>query len=333
MSKECPAGCCPHDGIMTESGCPGDLPQAPLPERAAHLYACQGLSTYKIAAVTSTDRQRITRQLRKAGIAVKPRGAGRRETRAPEDEQLDALMAALYLEQRMPSSQVAGITGIPDRTVRQRLRARGVPMRTRGRYNREDRVTISPDDLTALYVRAGLSADETGGLLGVSRRIVLRSAHDQGLPVRVGGSPPASGPAEIELLAALYADPQARRVLARHGIPGRITRRNRGGMISLLRLRITGRMGQRNDTAGQPHVDPSRVPVPARGVRLGDHRALAALARDGGEHCAGGCLRAGPAWATGKPLSPKQVILDLRDHAFAKAPYLLASSDEERARD
>ena len=39
----------------------------------------------------------------------------------------------------------------------------------------------------------------------------------------------------------------------------------------------------------------------------------------------------GPAWATGKPLSPKQVILDLRDHAFAKAPYLLAASDEARA--
>src|SRR5271165_1495058 len=36
------------------------------------------------------------------------------------------------------------------------------------------------------------------------------------------------------------------------------------------------------------------------------------------------------AWATGKPLSPKQVIMDLRDHALAKAPYLLASSDEER---
>jgi Fe-S oxidoreductase len=45
----------------------------------------------------------------------------------------------------------------------------------------------------------------------------------------------------------------------------------------------------------------------------------------------GRCQSQCPAWATGKPLSPKQVILDLRDHAFAKAPYLLASSDEERA--
>src|SRR6202023_77186 len=44
----------------------------------------------------------------------------------------------------------------------------------------------------------------------------------------------------------------------------------------------------------------------------------------------GRCQSQCPAWITGKPLSPKQVILDLRDHAFAKAPYLLASSDEER---
>jgi Fe-S oxidoreductase len=45
----------------------------------------------------------------------------------------------------------------------------------------------------------------------------------------------------------------------------------------------------------------------------------------------GRCQSQCPAWATGKPLSPKQVILDLRDHAFAKAPYLLAETDEERA--
>jgi Fe-S oxidoreductase len=44
----------------------------------------------------------------------------------------------------------------------------------------------------------------------------------------------------------------------------------------------------------------------------------------------GRCQSQCPAWATGKPLSPKQVILDLRDHAFAKAPYLLAGSDQDR---
>jgi Fe-S oxidoreductase len=45
----------------------------------------------------------------------------------------------------------------------------------------------------------------------------------------------------------------------------------------------------------------------------------------------GRCQSQCPAWATGKPLSPKQVILDLRDHALAKAPYLLAATEAERA--
>ncbi|TVZ05832.1 (Fe-S)-binding protein [Trebonia kvetii] len=42
----------------------------------------------------------------------------------------------------------------------------------------------------------------------------------------------------------------------------------------------------------------------------------------------GRCQSQCPAWATGKPLSPKQLILDLRDHAFAKAPWLLATEEE-----
>ena len=40
----------------------------------------------------------------------------------------------------------------------------------------------------------------------------------------------------------------------------------------------------------------------------------------------GRCQDQCPAWNTGKPLSPKLVIMDLRDHLFAKAPYLLASN-------
>jgi Fe-S oxidoreductase len=44
----------------------------------------------------------------------------------------------------------------------------------------------------------------------------------------------------------------------------------------------------------------------------------------------GRCQSQCPAWATDKPLSPKMLMLDLRDHAFAKAPYILAGSDEAR---
>ncbi|WP_030170765.1 (Fe-S)-binding protein [Spirillospora albida] len=42
----------------------------------------------------------------------------------------------------------------------------------------------------------------------------------------------------------------------------------------------------------------------------------------------GRCQSQCPAWNTGKPLSPKMVILELRDHALAKAPYFTASEEE-----
>jgi Fe-S oxidoreductase len=45
----------------------------------------------------------------------------------------------------------------------------------------------------------------------------------------------------------------------------------------------------------------------------------------------GRCQDVCPAWATGKPLSPKLVVLGLRDHAYAKAPSLLTTDAEGRA--
>jgi Fe-S oxidoreductase len=45
----------------------------------------------------------------------------------------------------------------------------------------------------------------------------------------------------------------------------------------------------------------------------------------------GRCQSQCPAWNTDKPLNPKLLIMNLRDHALAKAPYLLAASDEARA--
>ena len=40
----------------------------------------------------------------------------------------------------------------------------------------------------------------------------------------------------------------------------------------------------------------------------------------------GRCQSQCPAWNTGKPLSPKLLIMDLRDHLYAKAPYMLDPS-------
>ena len=43
----------------------------------------------------------------------------------------------------------------------------------------------------------------------------------------------------------------------------------------------------------------------------------------------GRCQSQCPAWNTGKPLSPKLVIMDLRDHWMAKAPYILGEKKTE----
>ena len=204
--------------VLSSGGPPADTD---LEDLVSHLYLCEGLSTYRIGAVTGMDRQRVGRMLARTGVPVKPRGAGRRRLVDQDRAALDELMAKLYAESGLSSVAISAITGIAQRTVRDRLHARGVRMRTKGRLNREDRVTVPADQLVQLYVSGGLSAAETGRLLGVSGQIVLRAAHDEGLPVRVGGPEPWHGPGEIELVEALYADPLVRQALARHNIAPR----------------------------------------------------------------------------------------------------------------
>ncbi|GLY27030.1 heterodisulfide reductase-related iron-sulfur binding cluster [Kineosporia sp. NBRC 101731] len=47
----------------------------------------------------------------------------------------------------------------------------------------------------------------------------------------------------------------------------------------------------------------------------------------------GRCQSQCPAWNTDKPLSPKMLIMSLRDHAYAKAPWLLASEEARQNAD
>lgn len=47
----------------------------------------------------------------------------------------------------------------------------------------------------------------------------------------------------------------------------------------------------------------------------------------------GRCQSQCPAWHTDKPLSPKLLVMNLRDHAYAKAPYLLAGGGKDLAGD
>lgn len=191
------------------------------PERLAHLYLCRGLSTYRIAELAGLDRQRVTRTLHRAGVALRPRGAGRlRPLRRPYDPPgLPQLMTELYEVAKLSSRQIAAITGLPERTVRERLRRYGIRARSRGKWNREDRRTVPAETLRDLYEQLGMTAAEVGKLIGTSRNTVLRSAHTLGVPVRTGGAVPLSGPDQIELVRALYSDDLIASALDAHDIP------------------------------------------------------------------------------------------------------------------
>jgi transposase len=191
------------------------------PAWLAHEYLCLGLSTYSIAGHTGLDRQRVTRMLRRAGVPLRPRGAGRLRPERRTGDPPDAArrIRDLYLEAGLSSRQVAEILGIPERTVRGRLRRYGIATRTRGGWNREDRTTVSAAALQVLYGERGLTAAEVGQQLGISADKVLRSAHTLGVPVRSGGAVPLPGPEGIELVSALYADPLVDATLTAYAIP------------------------------------------------------------------------------------------------------------------
>ena len=214
----CPYAPGPAGSAEPAHGQPPGRPPGDTVALVSHLYDCRGLSTYEIAEAVGISRQRVGRLLHKAGVPVKPRGAGRQRQPGAEQAALTDLAVRLYLQSNLSSGQISALIGVPGRTIRDRLRARGVRMRTRGRSNREDRAVAPVEELAQLYVHAGLTAAETGRLLGVPGRVVLRTAHDEGLPVRIGGPEPRHGPSEIELIDALYADPVVRQALSRHAI-------------------------------------------------------------------------------------------------------------------
>jgi plasmid maintenance system antidote protein VapI len=134
------AGLCPHASASTSprspGAVPGRLPDASLVEHVCHLYECEQLSTYQVAEIVGVGRQRVGRIVRNAGIVVKPRGAGRRRQPDPRAE----LIKDLYVHRGMSSTAIAALTGIPSRTIRDWLHARGVSVRTRGPIRREDRL-------------------------------------------------------------------------------------------------------------------------------------------------------------------------------------------------
>lgn len=185
----------------------------------AELYLQHGLSIRAIAQRLHTSRARVREAVDALGVQVAPRGAGRARPhrRHADPPDLERQLRALYRDQRLSRAEVAARLGLTEGLVRIRLAEYGIPTRTRGRGNREDRPDIDPATLAALYEVRGLPARAVGERLGLAHTVVLRAAHDQGIPVRPGAAAPLDS--EIRLVEALYADVCVRHTLSRHQIP------------------------------------------------------------------------------------------------------------------
>jgi hypothetical protein len=197
VSEECLAGCCPHDSAGPGTGCPGDLPDAPLFERIVHLRNCRLLSVGKIASVTGIGRQFIIRLLHEAAaIAAGPGGARRRMSRrAAEGELLDQVTPHLARERQAPAMQLAPpsrrgpseielLTALyADSEVRLVLDRHGVPVVTRAgaawkRFPSPQPLTVGL--VSDLYEGCGLSLHHIELLTG-------RPAAAAGALLRVSG--------------------------------------------------------------------------------------------------------------------------------------------------
>jgi hypothetical protein len=201
--SECPAGCCPHDGVGLGEGCPQDLPDAPLPERVAHLRACQLLPAAKIAAVTGVDRRSVTRLLYEVATEASPRGAGRRRTReAAADEWLDQVTAHPSRPDLTPvtRSGVRSARGpselellsalYADPKVRRVLDRHGVPVVTLAepawrRFPAPQ--PLSADLVSDLYAGCGLSLHHIELLTGRPAAAVGAVLRAKGIPLRRAG--------------------------------------------------------------------------------------------------------------------------------------------------
>lgn len=190
-----------------------------LEAQVVRLYREEGLSTRRIADAVGVDRGRVCRILKREGVHVTPRGAGRKRPLRVNDSISESALRYLYVNLQMSSVEIGRALGISDRFLRSRLRHWGIVSRSKGQWNRIDRDDVAREDLMRLYVEKEWAASEVGDELGVSRNIVLRSAHSSGIPVRSGGSIRPSESYDILLLEALYDDDDVSKVLVRHHIP------------------------------------------------------------------------------------------------------------------
>ena len=193
----------------------------PLPADAPtmfDLYVTQRLDDATIAQQYDVPTWRVTKNRREFGCAPATRAhAAAIDPAAPAPVELQRL----YVDDGRTLEQIAREKHTSTTVVRRWLEVAQIPIQPR--TSREHRKQLDPVLVAELYQEREWGAAEIAASLDVGIRLVLRTLHDHGVPVRRGGSPPRT-PSRATIdprLTALYADPEITTMLRRHRIPRR----------------------------------------------------------------------------------------------------------------
>ncbi len=215
---------------LAEAGLPGRLPPRPalIPDtEMIRLYQQDGLTAVEIARRAGVPDSRVLRVLHAAEVPIDPtrqaaavRNAMALRPKAPALPPADGDWAeARYRDDHWSCNRIADALGCPITRVRSELRARHVPILQPVRAERGNRQQAPVEDLQRLYVESERPAVEVGAILGVPTRVVYRTGHANGLPIRQGGHPIVS--ATIRLINGLYHDELVTAVLDKYDVPRR----------------------------------------------------------------------------------------------------------------
>ena len=200
-------------------------------ERARHTVDA---SHYFVMALAVTDRVlrlreqsggRVRKRRRELGVH---RPVGTPPRPAPPDAPPADVLHRWYVDEGRTLEQIARRQHTSKGVVGAWLSDAGIPAKPR--TSREHRKHLDPVLIAELYQEREWSSAQIAAHQDVTVKLVLRTLHDHGVPVRRGGPPPRH-PVDDEMdprLTALYADPDITALLRRHRIP----RRNQPGTIT-----------------------------------------------------------------------------------------------------
>lgn len=138
-----------------------------------------------------------------------------------------AVLARLYTRDRLTLWQIARAHHTSSATVHRWLEEAGLTVRPR--TSRAHRKVLDLDVVRELYEAREWTAGAIAAELDTTLYLVLRSLHDNGIPVRPGGARRrAEHAAPDRLLTALYGDGEITALLLRHHIP----RREQAGSVT-----------------------------------------------------------------------------------------------------